>query len=117
MNERRRRVPRTSAGWPGRYRFEQDPVNEWGECEVIDISLIGAGLELMGDVPPVPVGVRIVVEVATPAGSSVTLRLAGETRNVAPGSGGGIRVGIEFIDLSDTERSILDVLSQMRVVW
>jgi hypothetical protein len=30
---------------------------------------------------------------------------------------GGTRVGIEFGDLSETERAILHVLEHMRVVW
>lgn len=114
---RRRRVPRQAAGWPGRYKFESASDQPWGRCRVLDISVIGAGVEIFGEAPTEIVGTRLVVEVQTPAGASVSIRLVGETRNAGRGPEGGIRVGLEFVDLSATERSILDALERMQVVW
>ena len=115
--ERRRRVPRVSAGWHGKYRVDGDPLSDWGECQMIDISVIGAGLELFGAIPENVVGHRLAVEVHTPVGASVSIRLVGEVRNIGPGPEGGTRVGMEFADLSDTERQMLHVMELLQVVW
>lgn len=116
MEEQRRRVPREPAGWPGSYRFDTDD-GAAGECRVIDISIIGAGVEVHGTLPDRVVGRRVVVEAQAPSGGSISLRITGECRYVSPGGAGGTRVGIEFTDLTETERSILAVLGKMQVVW
>lgn len=115
--ERRRRVPRVAAGWPGKYRVEDDPQSDWDNCQMIDISVVGVGLELFGDVPEDLTGHRLAVEVQTPVGASVSIRLVGEVRNTAKGARGGTRAGMEFVDLSDTERQILQVMELLQVVW
>jgi hypothetical protein len=40
----------------------------------------------------------------------------GEVRNVRAGPGGIVRAGIEFVDLMDSERSIVDLLEYDAVV-
>jgi hypothetical protein len=115
--ERRRRVPRQGVGWPGTYTAEGVVPTTPQECKVLDISVVGAGLEIFGMAPPDLIGRRIDVEVKTPSSGSVTIRMAGEVRNVGPGPSGGVRLGIEFIGLSDTERSILQALDFMQVAW
>jgi len=86
---------------------------------VLDISILGAGLELTGDIVEMAgtLGHAILVEIQTPAGASITLQIMGEIRYLAPGSQGGVRVGIEFGGLSETEKAILNVLENMRAVW
>ena len=115
--ERRRRVPRIDAGWSGKYRFEDDPNSAWSPCRLVDISILGVGLELFGFTRKDLVGHTLVVQLEAPAGASVTFRLVGKVRYTGPGSLGGTRVGIEFIDLSDTEREILRAIELMHVVW
>jgi hypothetical protein len=115
--ESRRRLPRQAADWPGRYRFEDDPTIDEGACRVIDISRMGAGVEVFGDTPNDPIGSRLVVDVSGPAGGSIALQMAGQVRNVALGSQGGFRVGMEFVGLSDLEQAILDSLERMQVAW
>ena len=56
---------------------------------MIDISVIGVGLELFGSPPEDLIGRRLVVEVQTPIGASVGIHLVGEVRNTAPGPDGG----------------------------
>jgi hypothetical protein len=114
VHERRRRLPRQGADWPGRYTLDGET---WGACEVLDISILGAGVELFEPPDGELMGRQITVEVETPAGASITLRMTGQIRNIAPGPKGGTRVGTEFANLSETERAILDVLEHMRVVW
>jgi hypothetical protein len=117
--ERRRRVPRQLAGWTGKYCVEGDEPEAWYECHVLDISVIGVGLEMFGPVPDpgALLGRRVVVEANTPTGASLSVRARGEVRNVGAGTGGGTRVGMEFVDLTETERSILDALAMMGTLW
>jgi hypothetical protein len=51
--------------------------------EVLDISILGAGLEIFEPAEDELIGREITVEVETPAGASITLRIRGETRNIA----------------------------------
>jgi hypothetical protein len=86
MSERQRRLPRQEADWPGTCTFE---AGTWGLCEILDISILGAGLEVFEPPPGELVGREITVEVETPAGASITLRMTGQIRNVAVGPKGG----------------------------
>ncbi|HUZ09028.1 MAG TPA: PilZ domain-containing protein [Acidimicrobiales bacterium] len=115
--ELRRRIPRQAAGWSGKYKIESDRRAEWHDCLVIDMSILGVGLALYGAVPTDLVGEQLVVEVDTPIGTSVSIRLVGEVKYVTSVPQGGVRVGLEFVGLSPTERSILNALELMQVAW
>ncbi|MFZ0667480.1 MAG: PilZ domain-containing protein [Acidimicrobiales bacterium] len=116
--ELRRRAPRVgTSGWVGRFIVEDDPESGWRDCEVTDISLLGLGVELYGDLPGDIIGRRLVVHVQGPMGNSVSLRLAGEVRYLGNGRGGGTRAGLEFVGLSDTERAILKAMEVLKVSW
>jgi c-di-GMP-binding flagellar brake protein YcgR len=116
--EFRRRVPRTSTdGWPARYIDEDDSDSGWKQCRVVDISLIGVGLELLGGVRNDLIGHQLVVQVQAPVGESVTLRLKGRVVNLGEHSQDVTRAGLEFVGLAEMERSILKVLEQMKVAW
>jgi len=123
VQAKRRRLPRQEAQWHGKYTIESGPSGVWGACEILDISILGAGLELFEDsrhLPSTegdPIGRWILVEVQTPAGASITLQMVGEIRYSTEGKQGGTRVGIQFNDLSETEQAILNVLEQMQAVW
>jgi len=103
----RRRLPRQTANWPGRYQFEDDPEVGGGTCRVVDISRLGIGIELFGDTPIDPVGRRLAVDVSRPPGGSVGVRLEGEVRNITLGTSGGVRVGVEFVGVTPQERPSL----------
>jgi hypothetical protein len=122
--QKRRRLPRQEAHWQGKYTIEGGPSGLWGACEIVDISILGTGLEIFEDSQHVLrsiegdlIGRRILVEVQTPAGASITLQMVGEIRYSTEGSRGGTRIGLQFNDLSDTERAILNVLEAMQAVW
>ncbi|HUZ09892.1 MAG TPA: hypothetical protein VMU76_06975 [Acidimicrobiales bacterium] len=117
MELRRRRVPRQEAGWFGKCLVEDDPEAMWCECRVIDVSIIGAGLEVFGLAHGDLVGRRMVVEVQAPTGASVSVRFVGVINNAGVVPGGGVRFGMEFVGLSKSERSILNMLEQMQVAW
>ena len=113
----RRRVPRISTdNWPGRCSPDGEPHWEL-DCEVVDLSLLGVGILLRGDAHTVREGQRLVVWVYAPIGGSVSLRLVGHVRNLVPTEGGRTRVGMEFVDLSETEQAILQVFEIMKVFW
>jgi PilZ domain len=112
----RRRVPRQDVGWPGRYRIEGVSHGRWRACRVIDLSPLGARLELSGVVPREVIGRHVAIEIQTPEGSSVSVRVAGAVRNVGPGSDGRLRIGIEFVSLSVEEQCVLDALAMMPMI-
>jgi len=120
--EFRRRVPRiATTSWSGRYIVEDNHASEWGECRVLDISVLGVGLEIFpigdDDDPGLLVGHRLVVLVQAPVGESISVRLMGTVKNVDSGTRGGIRTGLEFVGLSDTEQAIVKVIEQLQVSW
>ncbi len=117
MELRRRRVPRQDAGWFGKCLVEGDPGAAWYECRVIDVSIIGAGLEVFGVPDRDLIGRRMTVEVQAPTGASVSVRFVGVINNAGAVPGGGVRFGMEFAGLSKSERSILNMLEQMQVAW
>lgn len=124
MTDLRRRLPRQEAHWRGKYTVEGGHAGVWGGCEVLDVSILGAGLELFDDPQELLpddaadlIGRRLLIEVQTPAGASITLQMVGEVRYGTEGARGGIRVGVAFGPLSPTEHAILNVLEQMLAVW
>ena len=121
MPERRRRVPRQEVGRPGRFRFEDDPASPWGECRLLDISVLGAKLEIVEPARRDLIGREITIEVQKAGaltGALINSRLVGVIRNVASGSDGGIQVGIQFVgDLPWSERALLESYDRMRLFW
>jgi hypothetical protein len=110
--ERRRMVPRRSAGWYGVCHIEGETDPEWRDCLVADISVFGLGITLHHFWPSELVGRRISVE-APGSGESVNFRLEGLIRNADRTSGGVVRVGIEFDALTESELAVAGVLSTL----
>ncbi len=116
--KRRRRSRRQDAGWLGRYavdpslRHDEDDTPatalDWARCRVLDVSLRGAGLELLG--PPVGVGDRLVVDLRLLRSNMASVTLTGEVRHCSPGPHDARRVGLEFVDVGDLERVLLQRL-------
>jgi hypothetical protein len=120
--EFRRRVPRiATTSWSGRYIVEDDPESEWMECRVLDISVLGVGLELIpidsDDDSGRLVGRQLVIQVQVLVGESISVRLMGTVKNVGSSAQGGIRTGLEFVGPSETEQAIVRVIEQLQVVW
>jgi hypothetical protein len=64
-----RKVPRKVVDWSGTYITEHREGAVWQKCSVVDISVLGVGLELFGAVPSDLMGHRVAVEVQTPMGA------------------------------------------------
>jgi hypothetical protein len=107
MEQERRAVDRQLAEWVGRYRVDGDPENRWRYCRIVDISSAGAALDLADANPEEIANREIVVEVF----------LRGDVRHSQLGDDEQVKVGVQFVDLSDNERSHLDQLRALRVGW
>jgi hypothetical protein len=112
-----RAAERQPVGWPGRYRLDDGPFQVWGDCRVLDVSAFGAGfeifgaeIELFGSPRRLVDTRRLTVEVTSADGGGTGVHLRGEIRNAAPGDHGGVRVGVEFTELTLLEREILKIV-------
>jgi hypothetical protein len=92
----------------GTCHIEGDAPEVARECGIFDISILGVGMDFHYADPMRLEGRRVAVHL--PLGDFVEVAFTGEVRNVRPGPGGIVRAGIEFIDLMDSERSIVDLL-------
>ena len=111
MDELRRRPRVQTPGWSGRCSMEG--TTYWAECRVVDVSLNGAGLELLERAGDIGIGTRLVF--VLDSNGSVFLRLAGDVRRVDPLVGGAASVGIQFADLSETEMAVLGAIQRLKI--
>lgn len=98
----------------GSCHVEGDAHNVERDCGIFDISPLGVGMDFHYADPMRLEGRRISVRL--PLGDNVEVAFTGEVRNVRPGPGGIVRTGIEFVDLKESERSIVDLLEYDSVV-
>ena len=106
-HELRRLIPRQFVGWNGRYVIDGASEQRWQDCRLIDISSAGAGLELVGSTVAEVEGQRIVV----------SLQLKGETRHSSESAPGRIKVGIEFVELTEAEKAYMASLQKLDARW
>ena len=114
--EPRRRAPRvTTEQWLGRCAFDDaaEPP-QWMECQVVDVSVFGAGVVLWTESDDELIGRTVVVEVSPPIGESLQLQLIGRVRWAARESSYHVRVGLEFENLSQIEESIVRLVEQLQ---
>ncbi|MFA5884001.1 MAG: PilZ domain-containing protein [Acidimicrobiia bacterium] len=102
----RRREARQRGSWDARYRMGAG--SAWVACRLVDLARNGAAIELIDRSLP-PQG-RIDVDVRPGPEGVEGFVLAGEVRNVRRGPRGHHQVGVEFLDVSDVARHVLDDL-------
>ena len=103
----RRLLPRQFTDWQGRYMIEGDPSDVWRPCRVVDVSTLGAGLELFG---------TITDEMAQRT-IAVSVDLRGEVRHTVEANDDGIRAGIQFGDLTAAENAYIRSLVKLQTLW
>jgi PilZ domain-containing protein len=112
-----RRSDRELVRWQGRYLLEGG-WSYWAECQVIDISSEGLGVELVGEMRGDDIvghHITLVMEARLGVRGLVGVRLEGFVRNATPlWEGGALRAGIEFEDVSDNGRAVLDDILRSR---
>jgi hypothetical protein len=104
----RRAVPRQPADWFGFFRFDESENDAWHCCRVVDISPLGAGLELFG----------VVSEDHMEGPLTVSIELRGAPRNMTIDSEArSARVGVEFAELSESAKRYMKTLNGVRSRW
>jgi hypothetical protein len=100
-----------TAGWKSRYRVVEPDERfhaagaDYAPCVLADLSMEGAGLELVDG--EVAVGDRVELDLPLGEGRAPTIRLQGDVRHASAGDGGTPRAGLEFVDVGDLERALL----------
>jgi hypothetical protein len=110
-----RRAPRHPADWFGKYRLDEGSDPLWHPCRVIDVSLGGSRLELLG--PPATVGDRLLVELQVAEPEVAPHPLYAHVRHVGRGHEGGVFAGVEFAELDDLARSLLELLIEAQSAY
>jgi hypothetical protein len=87
--------------------FEGDPDKRWRDCHVIDISSGGAGLELSATTAEQINGRRIIL----------ALELKAEVRHGRVTPDKRLRVGVQFVELTDGERTDFESLAELDGRW
>jgi hypothetical protein len=107
MGELRRLLPRQLTDWRGKCLFEDDPIQRWRDCRVLDVSSAGAAVELLDMRPEEIMSSRMLLAV----------HLRGELRHTQGMDSGRLRAGIQFVDLSLSERLYLESLEELQATW
>jgi hypothetical protein len=107
--ESRRRTQRHPADWLGYCHIEGEPVDAVRECSVLDISELGVGIRLQHPDGAALIGCHVSVETPSP-GSSVHIRLEGHIRSASPADNGRVRLGIEFVGITEVEQVLVRAL-------
>ena len=102
----RRDAPRQFTAWHGRCVLDGEPAGHWRDCQVIDVSSTGAGLLLPGVTAMQVRGRRLVLALEFPA----------RVMNMSE-RGDGLRVGTQFLDISDAEREEMQKMRLMGIRW
>jgi hypothetical protein len=110
----RRRAARRAAGWMSSYVVANGD-DEWSismadnvPCVVQDLSAAGVGLELAS--PDVRVDDQLVLDLQLGSDRRASIRLTGRVRHLTPSGHGCVRVGVEFLNVGNLERALLQRL-------
>ena len=107
VNERRRKRRHALRGWTGRYRLEH--ASRWRDCTLVDISESGAGFQaFMLATDAVPLSTVELELVDDSRGDSIRLR--GRLAHITRSNEGHVRIGLEFVDLTELEARLLGLL-------
>jgi hypothetical protein len=107
MVQHRRLLPRQFADWPGLLAIEGWSEARWRTCQVVDVSTTGAGIELHTAPPIDLIGQKVLL----------TIHLRAEVRHQSPPTERGVRLGLQFVDLSNGERDYIRSLENIGAVW
>lgn len=105
--EQKRIILRQPTDWFGTYRIVGDPNQDKRWCRILDISTLGAGLELFGTTP----------EAAAEHRLNVTVQLRGDSRGAVQMPNDLVRVGVEFTDLTGEAESYVHSLFDSEERW
>jgi c-di-GMP-binding flagellar brake protein YcgR len=110
----RRSVVRQTVAWDGMFRIDNGSETPWRLCRIMDISPGGATLVPRDAISTEITGATVVV--CLPVLHDFAIQLAGEVRHVTTGVESAPLVGIQFCDLSSSERDFLASIRAMRAM-
>ena len=111
MTHDRRRSVRQPAGWHAHYALDDRPEDNY-TCRMVDISLGGAAFELFGPAPLTGARIRITLRAAADLLAD-GVEFAAIARNTRAGTGSGVRVGIEWQDVTGNQAALLNLLLKL----
>jgi hypothetical protein len=107
--EHRRKARHPVAGWTGRYRLEA--ASGWRDCTLVDVSETGAGFQaFMLATDAVPWSTTELELVDGSRSDEGTIRLRGRISHLTRSDEGHVRVGIEFVGLTELEGRLLGMM-------
>jgi hypothetical protein len=104
-----RRAPRQPARRIGWCHIAGDAADEQRDCRVVDISELGLGI-VLGPLESSDLVGRLVAVETPVLGMATNIRLEGQVKNAAVETDGSVRLGIEFLGLTDLEQSVVKAL-------
>ena len=105
----RRAVPRQPADWFGFYRFDVSTSDTWRCCRIVDMSPLGAALELFG---------TLAEEDLLDGPITISLELHAKPRNVVLDTKThSARLGVEFVQVGDAAKRYLRSINGVRSRW
>lgn len=107
--ERRRKRRHPVHGWSGRYRLQD--ASAWRDCTLVDISETGAGFQAF--MLPTDAVAQTIAELELVDGDGTvdeTIRLRGKISHLTRSPEGHVRVGIEFVEITELEGRLLGML-------
>ena len=108
--ENRRRVERQPALWMGSCHVEGESSDKWRDCAIFDVSKLGVGIDLRHPGASELLNRRIAVLLEV--GPSIDITVTGEVRNAKSGPDDIVQAGIEFVGLTESERSFVDLVER-----
>jgi hypothetical protein len=103
---------RHPADWSTRYRLE--PVTEWRDCRMIDVSMRGAAIELYDLADGEALTGRMFLEIASIAGDQVGVAVSGLLQRGARLDSGRVIVSVELLGLRPDQTKLLRLLVRQR---
>ena len=111
--ENRRRAERQPALWIGSCNVEGESSDLWRDCAIFDVSALGVGIDVRYPGASDLQSRRITLLLGV--GPSIDVTVTGEVRNTKSGPDDIVQAGIEFVGLTEFERSIVDLLERRAV--
>jgi len=82
--------------------------SDYTECVLRDLSTAGVGLHAPGQ--ELEIGARLLLDLRLGARHRASIRLTGEVRHAASDDTGAVTVGVEFVEVGNLERALLQRL-------
>jgi hypothetical protein len=103
----KRRVSSRDVNWTTRYWLEGGPDRQWRVARVLTVAGDGLVAELFATTSQEIRAHRVVLEVSIPP---AVLHIRGDVLSADPGNQGGVRVRLQFVNLSVVERDLIESL-------